>query len=259
MGEESELSVIYLKEKNPTISFSGMVRFGLRRLFALLPLFFLAGGLDAQSAFKTGEGFFLNDKPADALSHLERAVEEDPAHVTALLYLGMAYMQLDRIDEAIAVYLKALPRGGAETARIAYNLGNAYYVKGNTASAGQYYTQAIETDPAYASAYLNRANSLVKSGALQDALSDYERYLSLEPRSGKRPQIERLITFIREEFAAEERRRIMAEEAARAEAERRQRLLEEVSASLQAAAENSKSLSSGTEEVEGYEGEFELE
>ncbi|MDR1059142.1 MAG: tetratricopeptide repeat protein [Treponema sp.] len=233
--------------------------FPLRRLFAALPLFFLAGGLDAQNSFKTGEEFFLNNKPADAVSYLERAAEEDPAHVTAFLYLGMAYMQLDRVDEAVAVYLKILPRGGDETARIAYNLGNAYYVKGNTASAGQYYTQAIEADPAYASAYLNRANALVRSGALRDALPDYERYLSLEPRSEKRPQIERLTAFIREEFAAEERRRILAEEAARAEAERRRRLLEEVSASLQSAAENSKSLSSGTEEVENYEGEFELE
>jgi tetratricopeptide (TPR) repeat protein len=215
--------------------------------------------LDAQNSFKTGEEFFLNNKPADAVSHLEKAVGEDPVHVTAFLYLGMAYMQLDRVDEAIAVYLRILPRGGGETARIAYNLGNAYYVKGDMASAGGYYTRAIEENPVYASAYLNRANALVKSGALGDALSDYERYLSLEPRSDKRPQIERLIAFIREEFAAGERRRILAEEAARAEAERRQRLLEEVSASLQSAAENSKSLSSGTEDVENYEGEFELE
>jgi tetratricopeptide (TPR) repeat protein len=249
----------HLKEPVPKLSSGrGGVFLGILGLFVVLPFFFPPGGW-AESAFKTGEDFFLNDKPGEAVRHLERAVEEDPAHVTAFLYLGMAYTQLDRLDEAIAAYRKILPRGGAETVRIAYNLGNAYYARGDMDLACRYYTQAIEADPAYGPAYLNRANSLVKSGALKEALSDYERYLALEPRSAKRSQIERLAAFIREAFAAEERRRILAEEAARAEAERRQRLLEEVSASLQAAAENSKGLSSGTEDVEGYEGEFELE
>jgi tetratricopeptide (TPR) repeat protein len=171
----------------------------------------------------------------------------------------MAYQQLERYDEAIAVYRKILPKGGAETARIAYNLGNAYFSRGNAVFAEQFYTQAIETDPVYAAAWLNRANTRVKNGLLREALPDYETYLSLEPRSPKRPEIERLTAFIREEFAAEERRRLLAEEAARAEAERKQRLLEEVSASLQAAADESRGLSAGSEDVQGYEGEFELE
>jgi tetratricopeptide (TPR) repeat protein len=179
--------------------------------------------------------------------------------VEAFLYLGIVYEQLGRLDEAVAVYRKILPRAGAETARVAYNLGNAYYSKGNAVFAEQYYTQAIEADGAFASAWLNRANTRVKTGSLRESLSDYETYLSLEPRSPKRPEIERLAAFIREEFAAAERRRLLEEEAARAEAERRQRLLDEVSASLQSAADDARGLSAGSEDVMGYEGEFELE
>jgi hypothetical protein len=67
------------------------------------------------------------------------------------------------------------------------------------------------------------------------------------------------VGYIREEYAAEERRRILAEELAREAAEKRQRLLDEVSASLQSAAEEATGLSSGSEEVLGYDGEFELE
>jgi tetratricopeptide (TPR) repeat protein len=215
--------------------------------------------LKAQNAFARGEELFMQNKPGEALEFLEAAAEEDPAHVQAFLYLGIAYQQLNRIDEAIAVYQKILPRAGTGTAKIAFNLGNAYFAKGNASFARQYYTQAIETDSAYASAYLNRANTLIKTGDLKEAIGDYESYLTLEPRSEKRPQIEKLIAFIRDEFAAEERRRILAEEAARQEAERRQRLLDEISASLQAAAEESEGLSAGTEDVQGYEGEFELE
>jgi tetratricopeptide (TPR) repeat protein len=213
----------------------------------------------AQNSFTLGEEFFMQNKPQEALAFLESAVAEDPAHVQAFLYLGVVYLQLDRIDDAIATYRKILPRGGTETARIAYNLGNAYFTKGSASFARQYYSQAIEADSSYASAYLNRANTLIKTGELKDAVVDYESYLTLEPRSAKRPQIERLISFIQEEFAAGERRRILAEETARQEAERRQRLMDEVAASLQAAAEDSKGLSAGTEKIEDYEGEFELE
>jgi tetratricopeptide (TPR) repeat protein len=195
-------------------------------LFAGLPAF-------PQSNFNRGEELFMQNKPQEALAFLENAVAEDPAHVTAFHYLGMVYQQLGRIDEAIAAYRKILPRAGKETVRIAYNLGNAYYIKGNFAFAEQFYTQTLEEDPVFAPAYLNRANTRVKTGSLKEALVDYELYLSLEPRSLKKPEIKRLAAFIREEFAAEERQKLLAEEAARAEAERRQRLLEEVSASLQ--------------------------
>jgi tetratricopeptide (TPR) repeat protein len=222
-------------------------------------VFFAAYPAVSQSNFNRGEELFMLNKPREALAFLENAIAEDPAHVTAFYYLGMVYQQLGRIDEAIAAYRKILPRAGKESARIAYNLGNAYYMKENTAFAEQFYTQALDEDPVFAPAYLNRANTRVKNGSLKTAIADYELYLSLEPGSPKKPEIERLIAFIREEFAAEERRKLLAEEAARAEAERRRRLLEEVSASLQSAAEDSRGLSTGAEDVLGYEGEFELE
>jgi tetratricopeptide (TPR) repeat protein len=215
--------------------------------------------MGAQTSFSRGEDCFMRDKPQEAVPFLESALLENPDEIRAYLYLGIVYQQLERLDDAVAVYLKALPKAGNETARIAYNLGNLYFGMGKFDSAEHYYTQAVEADPSYAAAYLNRANTRIKAGALGEALADYEFFLSLEPHSPKRPRIEQLAAQIRSEFAAEERRRLLAEEAARAEAVRRQRLLEEVSASLQAAAEETKGLSSGAEAVQGYEGEFELE
>jgi tetratricopeptide (TPR) repeat protein len=215
--------------------------------------------LGAQASLSQGEDYFMQNKPQEAIPFLENAVLENPNETRAYLYLGIAYQQLNRLDDAVAVYLKALPKGGSETARIACNLGNLYFAMGKADSAEHYYTQALEADPSYAAAYLNRANIRIKTSALQDALLDYEFFLSLEPRSPKRIKIEQLVALIRSEFAAQERQRLLAEEAARAEAVRRQRLLEEVSSSLQAAAEESEGLSSGAEAVQGYEGEFELE
>jgi len=201
----------------------------------------------------------MQNKPQEALPFLESATAEDPAHVQAFIYLGIVYQQLNRLDNAIEVYNKILPRGGSQTARIAFNLGNAFFAKGDSAMARRYYTQAIDSDPSYASAYLNRANSLIRSGDLMEAIADYETYLAREPLSSKRNEINMLITFIRNEYAAAEQRRIREEEAAREEQERRRRLLEEVSGSLQAAAEDARGLSAGTEDVQDFDGEFELE
>ena len=229
------------------------------KAFFLGFLLFNAFLLAAQSSFTKGEELFMQNKPQEAVPFLESAVAEDPAHVQAFLYLGIAYQQLNKLDNAIAAYLKILPRGGIETPRIAYNLGNAYFTKGDFVQARRYYTQAIETDASFSSAYLNRANALVKRGELKDAIGDYEMYLDLEPYSSKREQIRKLLAFIKEEFETAEQQKIMAEAAVKAEQDRRRRLLEEVSDSLQAAAEDSKSLSAGTENVQDYSGEFELE
>ncbi|GHT63501.1 hypothetical protein FACS1894110_01450 [Spirochaetia bacterium] len=267
--------------------------------------------LSAQSDdFARGEELFMQNKPKEAQAILEKITAQDPSNVKAFLYLGIVYQQLDMIDEAITTYRRILPRAGNEQARIAYNLGNAYYIKGSAVFAEQYYTQAIEADPGYASAYLNRGNTRIKAGSLNTAMPDYELFLILEPNSPKRPQIEQLMAFIREESTAEDRRkeeaaeqaerqkivaenaakeeaaaaeqrreqaaafaeqqkkiaeetaerqRIAAENAAKDAAERRQRMMDELSASLQSSAENTRGLSAGSEDVLGYEGEFELE
>jgi tetratricopeptide (TPR) repeat protein len=243
-------------------------------------LFFWLPGLllGAQDGgFKRGEELFMENKPQEALGFLEAAIVQDPAQVRAYLYLGIIYQQLGRADDAIAIYRKVLPRAGDEAARVAFNLGNVYSRVGNTEYAEEFYTQAINADSAYGPAYLNRANLRIKKGDPAAALTDYDLYLSLEPRSAKRPQIEQLCALIRAEFAAEERRRILAEEEAErervraaAEAERqrilaeeaearRRALLQELSASLQSAAEETRGTSAGSEGVQGYDEEFEME
>ena len=233
--------------------------FGKRALGALCFLCLFAGGLHGQSSFAQGEELFLRNKPQEALVYLESAIAENPAQVRAYLYLGVAYQQLDRLDEAIVIYRRALPIAGPDTALIAFNLGNVYYARGNLTEAEDLYTQALEANPGYAAAYLNRGNARLTRQALQDAIYDYEAYLNLEPGSAKRGRIEQLVSAIRSDFAAAERGRIQAEAQASAEADRKRRILEEAAASLQSAAEDTKGLSSGSEGALDYEGEFELE
>jgi tetratricopeptide (TPR) repeat protein len=235
------------------------VFFGKRAVAALWFSFLCAGGLHGQSSFAQGEELFMRNKPQEALVYLESAIAENPEQIRAYLYLGLAYQQLDRSEEAIVIFRRALPIAGADTALIAFNLGNVYYARGNLSQAEDFYTQALEANPGYAAAYLNRGNARLTRQALQDAVYDYEAYLNLEPGSAKRGRIEQLISAIRSDFAAAERERIQAEAQASAEADRKRRILEEAAASLQSAAEDTKGLSSGSEGALDYEGEFELE
>ena len=232
----------------------------MKKLLFFFVLYFFTGiFIFSQSNFSRGEELFMQNKPAQALVFLENTIIEDPAHIKAFLYLGIIYEQLDRLDEAIAVYRKILNRDDGLIATLATNIGNAYFRKGNSEYAIDFYSQAIAKDSVYSSAYLGRANARIKTGSLREAIADYEMYLALEPRSPQKAQIERIIAFIRSEFAAEENRRLLAEQNAREEAERRQRLLDDLAASLQSAADNSQGLSAGTENVKAYDNEFELD
>jgi len=232
----------------------------MKKLFISVGFFFiLITYCFTQTNFTRGEELFIQNRPRDALVFLENAVADDPAHMLASMYLGIVYEQLGRNDDAIVIYRRIHSRGGDFAANISANMGNVYFRMGNLAFAEQFYSQSLSEDTAYSSAYLGRANTRIKTGNLRDAVTDYEAYLRFEPRSPKRPQIEQMITYIRSEFAAEERRKLMAEQAAREEAERRQRLLDDLAASLQSAAGDSQGLSTGTENLEGYDGEFELD
>ena len=212
-----------------------------------------------QSSFSQGEELFMQNKPAEAVTFLESAVVEDPANITANLYLGITYEQMGKTAEAITIYRRLLHIAGNMSANVANNLGNVYFQSGNNELAEQFYTQAIGFDSVYSRAYLGRANTRIRAGSLQNAVQDYEQYLTLEPGSSQRPKIEQLVGLIRTEAAAAEMRRIMAEEEERRLAEERQKLLDSVTASLQSAADSSQGLSSGTENIESYEWDFELQ
>ncbi|MCL2208821.1 MAG: tetratricopeptide repeat protein [Treponema sp.] len=212
-----------------------------------------------QTSFSRGEELLMLNQPSLAAPFLESAVSENPSNITTYLYLGIVYEQLGRFEEAIALYRRILPLAGSHSANIANNLGNVYFLRGNNDEAERFYSQAISFDAVFSKAYLGRANTRVKAGNIHNAVSDYEQYLTLEPLSSQRSNIESLIRLIRAEAAAEEMRRILAAEEERRIAEERQRLLDSVSASLQSAADFSQGISSGAESVKNYDGEFELD
>jgi tetratricopeptide (TPR) repeat protein len=174
----------------------------------------------AQDSFARGEELFMQDNPQEAAVHLQNAINEEPGNVKAFLYLGIAYEQLGRPDEAVAVYLNILERAGEFTANVANNLGNVYFKQGDFSDAELMYTQAIEADDTYVPAWLGRANARIKLQSFRGAVSDYDQYLQLEPDSRQKEMIEQLTDYLRPEILAAEEAERLAEQAALDEAER---------------------------------------
>jgi len=143
----------------------------------------------------------MKNQPEQAVIFLETAVAQEPANARAFLYLGIVYEQLGMLDDAIAAYRRILPRAGDLTPYVASNLGNLFFLKQNVAEAERFYNLAIEHDSSFSPAYLGRANTRLLAGDLRGALSDYQEYLMLEPRSPQRQNILSLAALLRAELS----------------------------------------------------------
>lgn len=245
-------------------------------LLALLPLESLA----AQTLLEQGEQLFMENKPSEAVYILEQVVEGPSPPPKAFYYLGVVYEQLERYEDAVDLYRRALQRPGINRARVLFNMGNNYLHMGDREAAAEAYSRAIEANSEYAPAYLNRANSRVALESYEGALKDYSLYLALEPNSAQRPEIERMMAALRSiieerRIAAEEaerqrqleeeRRRREEEERRRREEEerrlaeqRRQELLDSVLNSLEDASSETQATTAGPEELETYEEDLDI-
>jgi len=230
-----------------------------RGSFASILLLGAAALRAAPSPSEEAVRLFLENKPREALPFLEEASKSPSASEDIRLYLGLAYEQLGRRDEAIAALKKGLPYAKDYPYLFQYGIGNSYFAQGKMAFAEEYYGLAIAAKPEFGQAYLNRANARLNQGKYDDALADYGRFLLYEPSSPKRPEVERIMEAIRGLFAEQEAIRKAEEAARQAEEQRRKELLAEIERSLRDAAAEMTNLSGGSEDVKGYEDEFTLE
>jgi tetratricopeptide (TPR) repeat protein len=228
------------------------------RIFTLFALVSLFSRLACQTDYEKGVDRLMWNSPTEALPYLESAIKADPSNEKAYLQLSVAYRQLDRMNEAFSVLKRGQANASAYPHLFAYDMGTIYESQGKNAFAEDLYSQAINANGSFASAFLNRAQVRFNLGKYGEAAEDYSAYLSLAPDSPKRADIERLIGLIRDSMAEEDK---LKQEAARRKAEeeaRKARLLSDVEESLRQAAEDTENVSEGVEGAEGYDSESEL-
>jgi len=235
----------------------------LFRLFSIL-CFTAVAGSHPQAVFASdfserGIKLFMENKPQEAVAVLEMAAKEPGADEKLFLYLGIAYQQLGKWDEAIASFRKGLAKASVYKHQYLFNIANSFYAQGRNAFALEYYDQALAERSDYAQAYLNRANARMRVGNHGGAVADYSLYLSLAPGSTQATEIRRLIELLGSKAA--EANRLQAETEARklAEEQARQAMLDEVTRSLLEAAESTTNLSAGSGDVQGYDSDLSLD
>lgn len=213
----------------------------------------------ASDIAERGVKLFMENKPMEAAPVLEMAAKEAGADEKIMLYLGIAYQQLGRWDDAIAAFRRGLATAATFRHQFLFNIANSFFAQGRNSFALEYYDQAIASRNDYSAAYLNRANAKMRLGDHAGAVADYSVYLGLDPSSAQAPEIRRLLDLLGTKVA--EADKLKAEEEARrlAEDQARQAMLDEVARSLLEAAEATTNLSAGSGDVQGYESDLSLD
>lgn len=191
-------------------------------IFFILPL----NALFSLSFFEQGEELFMNNKPAEALVMLEAALTGDDSAGNAekeklYLYLGIIYEQLGQYEKAVDVLKLGLEASPKAKDKLYFNLGNNLFKLEDLSGAEAAYTDLLAGYPAFADAYLNRANVRIKTGKLKEAADDYSRFLTLKPSTPQKANIEKVIGLIRQSLAEAERARAEAERQRKEEEQRK--------------------------------------
>jgi tetratricopeptide (TPR) repeat protein len=199
-----------------------------------------------------GEQLFLDNKPREALPHLEKALYENPQDEKIYLYLGIIYEQLNDAAKSIQILKRGLNVSQGHKDLFYYNLGNNHFRQQEYTVAEQMYSKTLEINGALEVAYLNRANARLELEQFQEARQDYIDYLRLDPDTYQRENIEKLIALLGQNLEEAERKR-------QEELERQTALLNEVLDSLRNASEDTRNLSAGSEEIQEEYEEIDIE
>ncbi|MBI5599623.1 MAG: tetratricopeptide repeat protein [Deltaproteobacteria bacterium] len=137
---------------------------------------------DPASRHLLGMTYFAKGMLPEAGTHLKKAVELKPDYAEAHVNLGVVYLELRDWDTAILHFNAALANIFYRTPDIAhYNLGAAYYGKGDFARAAESFKKTVEIDPQYAAAYNNLGQSYDRINRLDEAVEAYRKAVSIEP------------------------------------------------------------------------------
>jgi Flp pilus assembly protein TadD len=137
---------------------------------------------DAKNQTFLGGSYVGVGRHADALPHLEKAIQLDPRSASAHNYLGGALLPLGRTSEAIAQFRLATSLA-ADDERMQFNLGMALNASGSAAEAEKAFARAIALNADFADAHHNLGVLLLTRGQTAPAIDHLRRTVALEPNS----------------------------------------------------------------------------
>lgn len=197
-----------------------------KRYFLFLLIFILFGF----SAFSQSEGekAFTENRPLDATFLLESEIKNGTASADAYNFLGLSYYQLGNYEKSVEIFENGLKVPKTNKKILTFNEGNSYYAMQKYSEAAKSYSLAFSADSTFTKALLNRANAYLMADEFQSALSDYEKYIELEPEDEQKEQILLMIEALKKEIEKQQEEAKFAALEAERQAEEEKRLAEEM-------------------------------
>jgi len=124
------------------------------------------------------------NNPKKAVELIGRAIESDPnnkAAGAAHMNMGLAFMELGKLDAALASYDRAIAIN-SEYADAHYSRAVVLQALRRTDAALAGYDRVIAIKPDHADAYVNRGNLLRELQQFEAAIDSYDKAIALNPR-----------------------------------------------------------------------------
>jgi tetratricopeptide (TPR) repeat protein len=122
--------------------------------------------------------------PAQARRAYREVLALDPGHVDALVNLGRLLQEGGEVEEAVALYGRAMEKSGGDHPTAAFNLGIALEDLGRDGEAAAAYGRALASDPSFADAHYNLSRVLERQGDKVSALRHLKSYRALTRAGG---------------------------------------------------------------------------
>lgn len=173
-------------------------------------------------AESVGVRLFQEDKMVEAISALEKEIQNGDISDNTYNYLGIAYFKIGYYDKAIDAFERGLKSPVSDVKQLYFNEGNVAFVKGDYSMAEACFSLALEVSPEMYDALLNRANARLMLEKYDLSLKDYKDFIAACPDDVQNEKITTLVSYIEEQIAFEAKeKRLLAEEYAAFEAENR--------------------------------------
>jgi tetratricopeptide (TPR) repeat protein len=156
----------------------------MKRFISISALIFIFSScLIAQSTstewYRKGNEYKNAKKIKEAIDAYKNAVSLDPTYSAALHELGWCYNEQEMFAEALDVLLKEEKNNPDNKSTNAVEIGYAYKSLNKYDEAISYYNKAIEANPKTSLAYKDRGFCLIKKKKYESALNDYNKYEEL--------------------------------------------------------------------------------
>lgn len=133
--------------------------------------------------FKAGEAFFEEGQLNDAIETFNIAVRVSSEHVETYLYRGACHRELKQYENAIADFDRAITLNPKKVFEYTFKAGKAFFKEGRLNDAIEMFSIAVRVSSKHVGTYLYRGASYRELRHYENSIADFDRVLSLNPRS----------------------------------------------------------------------------